>query len=444
MNSFSEEFSTFKTSNGYIKNLRLYPFAADLNNDGDDDLVLFDRTYSKKRMSGQLAEYQEPILLMSLSDGGYSIHSGFSELGINCQVEQVVFADFDDNNFSDMFVTCYSDQWEDQRSYLVQNVDGKEFVDVTDNSGLAMTNIDYSLRVECALPIDVNDDGLLDIYAASHLFVNLGKFKFENQAVNYGISKLFDEGCVFEDVNLDGQVDLVRHAPIHGPKFHFRSSSGTFVEREIDVHSENNSPNKELIYPYSGMNSVPINCSPYLNLIFGRDSGDSGRGRRVTESPVITQEGYSLSFVYSVFDGLKTRELSTVIAPNWGDINSDFNVDLARLIKRSDGYYSEILVSNKRCENGVKIQFASNDGYRNKHGVKYTVRDKNYDYVREYILNPNRGYLNGNSYESLVHLPNNNEEFYLEFNRADGELLNFRISRGMTYKFNGPQLISSK
>ena len=62
---------------------------------------------------------------------------------------------------------------------------------------------------------DVNNDGLCDIFftgnlVASHLYLNQGKWKFENIAKEAGIEAagLWNTGVTMADVNADGWLDI--------------------------------------------------------------------------------------------------------------------------------------------------------------------------------------------------------------------------------------------
>jgi len=73
------------------------------------------------------------------------------------------------------------------------------------------------MRVEGTQAADLNDDGLIDFYAASHLFLNQGDGTFRDVREDAGLPPVFDEGMRFLDWNMDGALDIVLVRPEHPP-----------------------------------------------------------------------------------------------------------------------------------------------------------------------------------------------------------------------------------
>jgi len=61
-----------------------------------------------------------------------------------------------------------------------------------------------SLKPEGATAADWDDDGDLDLYCASHLFVNDGLGRFTDVRAAVGLPVGFDEGAMFLDYDNDG------------------------------------------------------------------------------------------------------------------------------------------------------------------------------------------------------------------------------------------------
>ena len=65
------------------------------------------------------------------------------------------------------------------------------------------------------MPIDINDDGWMDLYVSNDfndpnsLFINQFGTTFQDQAQQYGLDNMIDDmGITFGDFNLDGSFDV--------------------------------------------------------------------------------------------------------------------------------------------------------------------------------------------------------------------------------------------
>ena len=115
------------------------------------------------------------------------------------------------------------------------------FTDWTVQSGLILEpGGDYSDPKNNAASfavVDINGDGLLDLYATrsfggNHLFVNEGDGTFVERAAEYGLTgPAGSNGAVFADFDNDGDPDLFI-APEDSPRFYFyiNQGDGSFVE----------------------------------------------------------------------------------------------------------------------------------------------------------------------------------------------------------------------
>ena len=105
-----------------------------------------------------------------------------------------------------------------ESNLLYHNQGDGTFTDVSERSGIAAFTGHYALGV---LTLDVNDDGLPDIYVAcdqtpSLLFINKGNGRFSEEAVLRGVA--FDEngrslsgmGLAVADYDGDGRLDIFR------------------------------------------------------------------------------------------------------------------------------------------------------------------------------------------------------------------------------------------
>jgi hypothetical protein len=74
----------------------------------------------------------------------------------------------------------------------------------------------------------MNGDGTLDLYCASHLFLNDGAGHFTDVRAQVGLPAVFDEGAKFVDIDSDGDLDLYLRTA-SGPRL-FRNEGGMFTE----------------------------------------------------------------------------------------------------------------------------------------------------------------------------------------------------------------------
>lgn len=124
----------------------------------------------------------------------------------------VSVADFNNDGFQDIFFTCNMG-----KNKLYANKGNFTFEDVSKTSGI------NSVRDWCtgSTITDINNDGLIDLYVSRSgwfedseirknlLYVNLGNFRFEEQAEQYGIADAghTTQSCFF-DMDQDGDLDL--------------------------------------------------------------------------------------------------------------------------------------------------------------------------------------------------------------------------------------------
>lgn len=186
---------------------------ADLDGDGIDDLIA--NVYSNYDVT-----QSHVMFFRGVGNNQFVEDAAFSKLQIDGFGETIVIADFNNDGYLDVFLPHYSFNNQNEHSYLLIN-DGKgKFTDVSDSAGVAMRNVSVNFRSEGAQALDINGDGLIDLYSGSHLFINQGNLTFKNVGPvldpegnlvaesPWGLPPYFDEGAKFIDWNNSGQLAL--------------------------------------------------------------------------------------------------------------------------------------------------------------------------------------------------------------------------------------------
>lgn len=122
----------------------------------------------------------------------------------------VAIADFNNDGLADIYLTS---NMEDNKLYL--NKGNWKFEDITEKAGVKGTRI-WSTGVSI---VDINADGLLDIYVCNagdvkgnnrenELFINNGDLTFTERAENFGLNDIgFTTHAAFFDYDRDGDLD---------------------------------------------------------------------------------------------------------------------------------------------------------------------------------------------------------------------------------------------
>ncbi|MCV9386804.1 FG-GAP-like repeat-containing protein [Reichenbachiella ulvae] len=180
---------------GFNSGVKMGAAWGDYNNDGFPDLM-----YTAQH---------ERTLYKNLGDG--SFQDVTLEAGIfqheNCHNSSALWFDFDNDGFLDVFFTI----WEEcNGNRLYKNNGDGTFKDVTQAMGIVGGSFTWM-----AYPIDVNEDGWVDLYLANdfkvpnQLFVNQNGTGFLDQAGDYGLADQGDcMGIAVVDFDRDGDEDI--------------------------------------------------------------------------------------------------------------------------------------------------------------------------------------------------------------------------------------------
>jgi hypothetical protein len=211
---------------------------ADLDGDGIDDLI--SNVYTNDSDTSSTV-----MMFRGTGNNHFVEDSAFTALGIRGWGETVVIADFNNDGYLDIFLPQYSMDSASDHSWLLINDGHGHFTDVSDLTGLpgdpdatvALRSVPMNCRVEGAQAVDVNGDGKIDLYVASHLFLNQGAdangiphfldtgprvspSSYDPNTVAYydcsvttpspsGLPLFHDEGAKFFDLDNSGQLALL-------------------------------------------------------------------------------------------------------------------------------------------------------------------------------------------------------------------------------------------
>ncbi|MCB0562774.1 MAG: VCBS repeat-containing protein [Phaeodactylibacter sp.] len=248
----------------------------------------------------------------------------------------VAAGDFNQDGLVDLFFT--SNMGPNQ---LFLNEGGLHFRDVTEPSGME----GMGGWTAGATTVDINDDGLLDIYVSqmgdfqnikgrNQLYVCLGIEDgvpvFEDQAIEYGLGLVgFSTQAAFFDYDLDGDLDMFQlNHSLHdnGTFGQKKSFAGTFHPLSGDKLMRNDGGVFTDVTPGSGINSTVI--------------------------------GYGLGMV-----------AGDINLDGWPDIyvGNDFHENDYLYINQKDGTFKEVLTEQmmhtSRFSMGVDVADLNNDGF---------------------------------------------------------------------------------
>jgi FG-GAP-like repeat len=425
---------------------------ADFNNDGFPDVI--SNTYD---CVDNLNPDDVARLYKNNGDGTFTeVLNPFRDLRGNPLTlqgrgETIVVADFNNDGFLDIFLPYYTYQSADAdpegppgaicenspQSYLLINDGTGHFTDVADVAGVSLRNLAAESKVEGAQALDFNNDGLIDLYAGSHLFINTGMTNgiphFVDRAAAYRLPAFFDEGAKFIDAYNDGFLDLVLLGPYTGPAL-FKFIGSTFVEQPAAFSAET-------YRDTNGMNAYDINNDGLDDVIItGGDDCDPkiflniGSGfKRVSPRP------RSFTLDKSV-DPLEAFCFANG-GGGFGDLNNDGKIDV--LWSTFTNIHS--FINNTLTDNPVfVVEVVGPHGEHNQQGrvVRMSPQSRP-DVVLTRVVDSGSGYLSQNQYPLLIASPHSEKHVVsLSLPLNSNRLVNIRftISPGQRARVFAPSL----
>lgn len=187
----------------------------DVDADGLPDL--FFGTFTNRKPEAYLCEEgaRPDRLLRNNGDGTWS-HKTQPALEQHARSSGAVFADLDNDGDPDLLVTRNAREdgdLRDTRSNALYRNDGGQFVDVTEESSLAVPG----MKARNVIPLDYDGDRALDLFivedltgdVGSKLFRNEGDLRFRDRTAEAGLpADLGGLGAAVGDVSNDGWPDI--------------------------------------------------------------------------------------------------------------------------------------------------------------------------------------------------------------------------------------------
>lgn len=341
----------------------------DYDRDGDMDLVqtpYADNTAPAS--SAHLFENTPQGLVDVSSDAGMAI-VGFGETPS--------WGDFNADGWPDLFLPFYSHVAPFQ-SFLYVGLGNGQFLECADSAGVSMPLLPFHLRPEGVGVADWNGDGTLDIYCASHFFLNDGDAHFTDVRAQLGLPAVFDEGAQFVDYDDDGDLDLYLRVA-SGPAL-YRNDQGAFSNATATLGIG------PLDWQY-GDRWADVDADGDLDLVF-------------------VPPGANLRLLLNNGDGTFVEDgafVGTITAKSlvsFADFDEDGDIDLAA------GAYGRQFARNKLEQvpssrtSHLKVRVVDDDGRLTAHGA--TVRLRSIDDPRHpiqtRIVDGGSGYLGQDEY----------------------------------------------
>jgi hypothetical protein len=325
-------------------------------------------------------------LFLQQANGTFVEDPAFAALGVAGFGHNIVSADLDNDGDVDLFMVEYTHNDPREQFYLLLNDGQGRFTEVADQAGVATRGWPYEHKSEGAQAVDFDGDGDLDLYAASHFYVNEGVTggipRFVDRRAALGLPLRFDEGLRFLDFDNDGRLDLLLHHPSEGPQlWRFTGSTFALVPLPAAVYSRS-----------YGVNACDLNGDGFEDLIVS--PGDTTRTR------ILLNTGTGVFF----------EQPSTALDNGGGDVmacgdyDNDGRLDVGR---RANG--SLEIVRNTTSHSGltrVTLDLVDAGGAHTQYGRVALVRPRQAPgvvYTR--VVDGGSGFLAQGQYELLIGTP---------------------------------------
>jgi hypothetical protein len=438
--------------------------AADFNGDGIPDVI--SSVYSPTNVASWA------YLYFGNTDGTFTQDAGFGMQylgpdgpGFRGRTETIVVADFNNDGAVDIFLPTYTyldsnydlggDPTYDRagpppnvynalQSFLLLNDGTGKFVERAVAAGVSMHSTlsgispdstdPFGNQPEGAQAVDFNMDGLIDLYAGGHLFINQGVDDqgvphFKDMAAAWGLTQavlrapppwapdashaipttvlVTDEGAKFLDWNNDGRLDLLLFrwdwGSAHGARL-FEFTGTQFFERQLAVTI----PTATCKHPVAG--TVPFFSSPRTTV-----TDEHGAGINVYDldndglEDVLVSGDNTGSAIFRNngcgFTEVSAGELASMPGGSGGmalaDLDGNGSIDV--IYPASDGvaYYENTRVQG----HSFTVEVDGPKGEHNQFGRVIQVFPPGTSQIYTRVVDGGSGYLTQNQYPILVGTP---------------------------------------
>ncbi len=384
------KYSPARDMGGFIHGRKI-PYLVDLNNDGQNELLITEKNGIYNSYV-YLYEYES-------QKERFTLNRSFFDKRLQCHSEQVLFFDYNNDSLTDILITCYTHK-PNTSFYFMKNLGGLKFENIKSVSR-HMNFIEKKFRVEGAQVADINRDGYLDFYAASKLMLNAADGTFNSASKTYGIRRVFDEGVLINDIDLNGSLELLRYIPKKGvfsANLAPNSNPEDFSSLKLGGHK-----------PYTGLLYGDFNKDGKVDFVLGSDNGS------VTFSMHLSKENSSDYECFVSKPIFESHEKKVIVVPtSTGDVDGDGSLDFSlRVLQYSKAIIEDWEVVNVLFKTKIqsagstyRVRVVDQDGNMNLFGRQLDFFDKlSGERVASRIIDGGSGYLSLNAYDLLIHTP---------------------------------------
>lgn len=236
---------------------------------GDGRVDIFTNVYSR---ADDPASYA--LMHVNQGDGTFLEDPGITSLTIGGFGETILAADFNNDGAIDLFLPNYGHMNEGGRHWLLINDGSGSFRDIAEAAGVVRNPTLWPYVPEAAQALDFNEDGWIDIFVASQLFINNGDLTFVDRGEQHNLPVRFDEGAKFVDIDLDGDLDFVHHDSVQTT---IHSNEDGFLGTGLTFNSGTANPQTGDFG--FGMNVCDVNHDAFEDIVVARNTHGQVAGR---------------------------------------------------------------------------------------------------------------------------------------------------------------------
>lgn len=233
----------------------------DVNADGKPDIFSDVRSAATDTAS-------RAILHINQGNEVFQANAGVAALGIGGFGGTVLAADFDNDGDVDLFAPHDWSGTDGGRNWLLRN-DGGSFTDVAAAAGVITGPAGAAYVPGGGQAVDFNEDGRVDLLFGSRLMLNNGDGTFTDGSAAAGLTAVADRGLHLADVDLDGDLDLVRR-DLNVTRLYLNTAgvfgAATVVDGDATVQGE-------------GLSVCDINSDGFEDVLVASNAVATGKGK---------------------------------------------------------------------------------------------------------------------------------------------------------------------